>query len=256
MRVEAAQAPGMDVGLDFHGRVHRPLAKQLAKALEPLGPLFIEEPLLSEHPEACARSRTHAPARRSRWVSGSTALGLQAVLRSRAPSTSSSPTSATRAASSSAQDRGDGRGVRRGRGPHCPLGPLALAACLQLAACAPNAVIQEMSLGIHYNAAHDLLNFCTNKEQLTPTTASCDPDRSGPGHRYRPGCRARGAQGPPSLAQPDLAPGGRQLCGVVIAHCCIAAAAPSAEALALGRQIAEAGALASFVELVQAKEDR
>ncbi|HET6535378.1 MAG TPA: enolase C-terminal domain-like protein, partial [Sphingomicrobium sp.] len=36
-RVEAAQSLGMDVGLDFHGRVHRPLAKQLAKALEPLG---------------------------------------------------------------------------------------------------------------------------------------------------------------------------------------------------------------------------
>jgi galactonate dehydratase len=31
---------------DFHGRVHRPLAKQLAKALEPHRPLFIEEPLL------------------------------------------------------------------------------------------------------------------------------------------------------------------------------------------------------------------
>src|SRR4051794_18429204 len=50
-RVEAAQAQGMDVGLDFHGRVHRPLAKQLAKAVEPLGLLFIEEPLLSENPE-------------------------------------------------------------------------------------------------------------------------------------------------------------------------------------------------------------
>src|SRR4029078_6991131 len=50
-RVEAAQAQGMDVGLAFPGRVHRPLAKQLAKALEPLGLLFIEEPLLSENPE-------------------------------------------------------------------------------------------------------------------------------------------------------------------------------------------------------------
>src|SRR3546814_7124670 len=36
-RVEAAQAEGMDVGLDFHGRVHKPMAKQLAKLLEPLG---------------------------------------------------------------------------------------------------------------------------------------------------------------------------------------------------------------------------
>ncbi len=34
----------------------------------------------------------------------------------------------------------------------------------------------------------------------------------------------------------------------------IAAAAPSAEALALGRQIAESGTMASFIELVQAKE--
>ncbi|MFN2473741.1 MAG: galactonate dehydratase, partial [Sphingomicrobium sp.] len=53
-RVEAAQGAGMDVGLDFHGRVHRPLAKQLAKALEPLGLLFIEEPLLSENHEGLA----------------------------------------------------------------------------------------------------------------------------------------------------------------------------------------------------------
>ncbi|EYD78080.1 Galactonate dehydratase [Rubellimicrobium mesophilum DSM 19309] len=50
-RVQAAQAEGMDVGLDFHGRIHRPMAKQLAKLLEPLGLLFIEEPLLSENPE-------------------------------------------------------------------------------------------------------------------------------------------------------------------------------------------------------------
>ena len=32
-RVQAAQAQGMDVGLDFHGRVHRPLAKQLANVM-------------------------------------------------------------------------------------------------------------------------------------------------------------------------------------------------------------------------------
>jgi galactonate dehydratase len=53
--------------------------------------------------------------------------------------------------------------------PHCPLGPLALAACLQLAATAPNVAIQEMSLGIHYNTGgHDLLNFVVNKEALNP----------------------------------------------------------------------------------------
>ena len=44
--------------------------------------------------------------------------------------------------------------------PHCPLGPLALASCLQLAACAPNVAIQEMSLGIHYNVGADLFTYC------------------------------------------------------------------------------------------------
>lgn len=48
-RLKAVKAMGMDAGIDFHGRVHKPMAKQLAKALEPHRPLFIEEPLLSEH---------------------------------------------------------------------------------------------------------------------------------------------------------------------------------------------------------------
>jgi galactonate dehydratase len=45
------RALGLDVGIDFHGRLHKGMAKQLAKMLEPLHPLFIEEPLLSTQPE-------------------------------------------------------------------------------------------------------------------------------------------------------------------------------------------------------------
>src|SRR3546814_13293276 len=52
--------------------------------------------------------------------------------------------------------------------PPCPIGPLALAACLQLAGCTPNVAIQEMSVGIHYNVGHDLLSFVPNPEVLTP----------------------------------------------------------------------------------------
>lgn len=50
-RLKAVKALGLDAALDFHGRLHKPMAKQLAKALEPHRPLFLEEPLLSEHPE-------------------------------------------------------------------------------------------------------------------------------------------------------------------------------------------------------------
>ena len=90
--------------------------------------------------------------------------------------------------------------------PHCPLGPLALGACLQIAACTPNHAIQEISLGIHYNTGgHDLLNFCTNKEALTPgRRLSAGAGRAGARRRHRRGRGARGGQGPPPLAQPDV----------------------------------------------------
>jgi galactonate dehydratase len=51
-RLKTVKALGMDAGIDFHGRFYKPIAKQLAKLLEPHRPLFIEEPLLSEHPDA------------------------------------------------------------------------------------------------------------------------------------------------------------------------------------------------------------
>src|SRR5450759_4152106 len=50
-RLKAVKALGLDAGVDFHGRVHKPMTKQLAHMLEAHHPMFIEEPLLSENPE-------------------------------------------------------------------------------------------------------------------------------------------------------------------------------------------------------------
>jgi len=168
-RIEAAQATGMDVGLDFHGRVHRPLAKQLAKALDPLGLLFIEEPLLSENPEGLAQIAALT----------STPIALGERLFSR---WDFKPFFEAGTVDIIQPDLSHAGGILEVRkiaamaetydvavAPHCPLGPLALGACLQIAACTPNHAIQEISLGIHYNTGgHDLLNFCTNKDALTP----------------------------------------------------------------------------------------
>ncbi|HZC34779.1 MAG TPA: galactonate dehydratase, partial [Chthoniobacterales bacterium] len=48
------EAVGNDFGIavDFHGRVHRGMAKTLLKELDPFRLMFIEEPVLSEHLEA------------------------------------------------------------------------------------------------------------------------------------------------------------------------------------------------------------
>ena len=39
------------IAVDFHGRVHKPMAKILAKKLEEFDLMFIEEPVLCEHME-------------------------------------------------------------------------------------------------------------------------------------------------------------------------------------------------------------
>jgi galactonate dehydratase len=168
-RVQAAQAQGMDVGLDFHGRVHRPMAKQLARVLEPLGLLFIEEPILSENPEALQQlanlvSIPIAVGERlySRWdFKPFLASGVVDIIQPDLSHAGGLTECRKIAALAESYDVAVA--------PHCPLGPIALAACLQLAACSFNVVIQEMSLGIHYNdSEHDLLTYCADKEVLTP----------------------------------------------------------------------------------------
>lgn len=167
-RVTAAQAQGLDVGVDFHGRVHRPMAKQLAKVLEPLGLLFIEEPILSENPEALAQLAGQ--------VSIPIAVGERLYSR-----WDFKPFLASGAVDIIQPDLSHAGGLTECRkiaamaesydvavAPHCPLGPLALGACLQLAASTPNVVIQEMSLGIHYNEGHDLLSYCAQPDVLQP----------------------------------------------------------------------------------------
>ena len=179
-RVEAAQAAGVDVGLDFHGRVHKPLAKQLARALEPLGLLFIEEPLLSENPEGLKQvaQLTSTPIAlgerlHSRWdFKNFLTSGVVDIIQPDLSHCGGLLEARKIAAMAEAYDVAVA--------PHCPLGPPALASCLQLAACTPNLAIQEMSLGIHYNAGHDLLDFISDKNVLSPVDGNL-PIPTGPG---------------------------------------------------------------------------
>lgn len=155
------EAVGKDVGIgiDFHGRVHKSMAKILVKELEPFRPMFIEEPVLPENNEALKEIARHtscpiATGERmyTRW--GFKELLAQGVVDIIQPDLShAGGILETRkiAAMAEAYDVAVA--------PHCPLGPIALAACLQLDTCTPNAFIQEQSLGIHYNQGSDLLDY-------------------------------------------------------------------------------------------------
>lgn len=56
------EAVGYDIGIgiDFHGRVHKTMAKILVKELEPYKPLFVEEPVLPENNEALLEISRHS----------------------------------------------------------------------------------------------------------------------------------------------------------------------------------------------------
>ena len=157
-----AMGPDFGIGVDFHGRLHRPMAKQLAKELDPFHLMFLEEPVLSEHTEALKEIANHtatpiALGERlySRWdFKKILSDGLADIIQPD-PSHAGGITE-TRKIAAMAESYDVAVAL------HCPLGPIALAACLQLDAVCYNAVIQEQSLGIHYNKSNDLLDYITD----------------------------------------------------------------------------------------------
>ena len=157
--VREAVGPNVGIGVDFHGRVHKPMAKVLIKELEPYKLMFIEEPVLSENVtsmlEPLRNSSTPiALGERlfSRWdFKDVLASGAVDIIQPD-PSHCGGITEARKiAAMAEAYDVAVAL--------HCPLGPIALAANLQIDAGAYNAFIQEQSLGIHYNKSNDLLDY-------------------------------------------------------------------------------------------------
>lgn len=149
----------MDLAFDFHGRVHAPMAKVLLREIEHLRPIFIEDAVVSTQVDAMADL--------ARYTSIPLCIGER--LHSRYDF---KPVFERRAASiinpDAAHVGGISEMVRIGHmaeaydvalAPHCPLGPIALAASLQIDAICHNAFIQEQSLGIHYNKGADLTDY-------------------------------------------------------------------------------------------------
>ena len=157
--VREATGSGFGIAVDFHGRVHKPMAKVLAKALEPYHLLFIEEPVLPENNEALRDIATAAAIpiatgerMFSRWdFKPLLQAGYVDIIQPDLSHAGGITEVYKIAAMAEAYDVA--------LAPHCPLGPIALAACLQVDAVSHNAFIQEQSLGIHYNQGNDLLDY-------------------------------------------------------------------------------------------------
>ena len=169
--VREAVGDAIDFGIDFHGRVSVPMARVLLRELAPFKPLFVEEPVLPEQWESY------------RPLSDATSIPLAAGERmySRAEF---KPVLAAGGLAMLQPDLSHAGGITEcvriaamaeahdvGLAPHCPLGPVALAACLQVDFVSWNAMLQEQSIGIHYNEGADLMDYVLNKDDFR-----CDAD--------------------------------------------------------------------------------
>ena len=141
----------IDIAIDFHGSVPPQTSALLIKALEPYQPMFVEEPVQCQNVDVLAdlARKTHIPIATGERLF--TKWGFREVLEKRA-------------AAILQPDIAHAGGIFEGRiiagmaeayyaaiAPHCPLGPIALAACIQLDASIPNFLAQEhASLGEGY----------------------------------------------------------------------------------------------------------
>ena len=170
------------IAIDFHGRVHKPMAKILAKKLEEFDPMFIEEPVLCEQMEyfseiAAACNIPIATGERLysrydfKWLFQ---VGGVDIIQPDLSHAGGITEVRKIAAMAEAFDVA--------LAPHCPLGPIALSACLNVDACSYNAVIQEQSMGIHYNVGKSVLDYVLNPEDFKFTDGCVElPKRPGLG---------------------------------------------------------------------------
>ena len=157
------------IAIDFHGRVHKPMAKVLAKKLEEFDPMFLEEPVLCENMEAfseiaAACNIPIATGERlySRW-------DFKRLLHAGGVDIIQPDLSHAGGITEVKKIASMAEAYDVALAPHCPLGPIALAACLNVDATCYNAVIQEQSIGIHYNVGKSVLDYVNNREDFAFT---------------------------------------------------------------------------------------
>jgi galactonate dehydratase len=178
--VRDAVGSTMDLAFDFHGRVHLPMAKVLLREIEHLRPIFIEDTVGSEHVDAmaalaqstsiplCIGERLH-----SRY-------DFKPVFEKRAASVINPDTAHVGGISEMVRIGHMAEAYDVALAPHCPLGPIALAASLQVDAVCYNAFIQEQSLGMHYNSHGDLNDYLVPESKFQ-VEAGFLPIPQGPG---------------------------------------------------------------------------
>jgi galactonate dehydratase len=161
--IREAAGPDIDIAVDCHGRVSKPVARRILDALEVFDLMFVEEPLLPEHLDALGRvtATTTTPI----------ATGERLFHR-----TDFKPLLEAQSVDVVQPDLSHAGGITECKriadvaaaydvavAPHCPLGPIALASCLQVDAVCHNFLVQEQIIGDAYDIPDsELLTYVEN----------------------------------------------------------------------------------------------
>mgnify|MGYP006286422897 FL=1 len=137
------------LGFDFHGRISKPMARALLKQLEPYNLAFVDQPLLPEHTETFKSlgDQTTIPiATGERLYSR---YDFKDLLVDDAVSIIQPDVSHVGGITEMRKLASMAEAFDVAVVPHCPLGPIALAASLQVGFCSQNVVLQEQDLDVH-----------------------------------------------------------------------------------------------------------
>lgn len=133
----------IDIALDGHGRLSPAMAIQLARALEPYRPMFLEEPCLPENVDAMVRVARSTPIPIATGERLFTKWAYREYIEKQAAAVFQPDLSHCGGVFEARKIAAMAEVYYAGVAPHCPLSGVSLAACVQLAACTPNFLIQE-----------------------------------------------------------------------------------------------------------------
>jgi galactonate dehydratase len=141
--LRAAVGNAIEIGIDFHGAVSPQTAALLIKALEPFQPMFYEEIVQCQNVEVMAdlARKTHIPIAAGERIY--TKWGFRELLEKGAATILQPDLSHAGGIFEGRLIAGMAESYYAAIAPHCPLGPISLAACLQLDAAIPNFLAQE-----------------------------------------------------------------------------------------------------------------
>lgn len=141
----------VDIAIDCHGRLSPSMAIRMAKALEPYYPMFLEEPCLPENADTMAKVARSTSIPLATGERLFTKWGFREIIEKQAASILQPDPCHAGGIMECKKIAAMAETYYAAIAPHNPLGPIALAACVQLDACIPNFLVQEqVTLGEGY----------------------------------------------------------------------------------------------------------